>query len=85
MTLAQAFPKGLPSFDFPERHAENFRIMKIASRVPVGKQAFLVREEYDGIISRLDNAEKKRFSSTGVLRDGVQMDYQLGGQPGCGI
>ncbi|PUU72420.1 hypothetical protein B9Z19DRAFT_1010078 [Tuber borchii] len=82
--LDQAFPDGLPLLDYPEMSEEPFRMMVIASRVPVGKQVFLVRREYDELLSKLEETEQKRFSNTGNLRDGVPLDYQVGGQPGCG-
>jgi len=61
------------------------KIIRVDSRVPVGKQKLLARSEYDDIIDKLALAEGKRFSASGALDTSAKRDFQVAGQPGCGM
>lgn len=84
MAVEEAVKNIVPSQVYTRISTKNITGMSIKSRVPVGKKEILVREEYDRIIKKLVEAEKKRFSAPGVLNDGALLDYQIAGQPGSG-
>ena len=74
----------VPSQLYTATSTEKITMMNVKSRVPVGKQDLFVRDEYDRVIKKLIEAEKKRFSVPGILNDGALLDYQVVGQPGSG-
>jgi len=80
-TMDKVFPAPNPA------HASRvpITIIRVKSRVPVGKQKLLVRTEYKHIMDKLVKSETERFSASGILGGFAKRDFKIAGQPGCGM
>jgi len=65
-----------------------FKVLKIGSTLPCGKNRLLIRPEFEAIESELMEVESEKWmdvdSKTGLPADDLNLDFNIAGQPGSG-